>query len=79
MYHCDSPHTDIGGDVLVLWSDAEWRCEVHTGFGSAHLKVYKGDTLVTAEAAVAGRMAHYRAESLHQRVLRGDLRTPETV
>jgi hypothetical protein len=70
---CRKSH-NMGRDVLVLWSDGDWRCEVHTGFGSARLEVYNAGQLVTAEATVAGRMATYRAEILRQRVLRGDLR-----
>ena len=52
-------------DVLVLWTDGDWRCELHQGLGdAARLEVYKGDQLITAEASIVGRMAHYRAEIL---------------
>ena len=55
-----------------------WRCELNPGIaGIERLEVFCDETLVTAEATVAGRLAEYRAEILRQRVLRGDLRAPE--
>jgi hypothetical protein len=63
-------------DVLVIWNEGEWRCEVHTNGipGEGHFLVYRGDHVVTAEAVHMGTAAYTRAEILRQRVLRGDLR-----
>jgi len=62
-------------DVLILWNEGDWRCEVHTGSmpGQGSFLVYRGDSVVTAELVHLGAMAYARAEILRQRVLRGDL------
>ena len=64
-------------DVVVLWNEGEWRCEIHTGAlpGAGSFLVYRGDAVVTAESVHTGAMAYARAEILRQRVLRGDLHT----
>jgi hypothetical protein len=63
-------------DVLVLWTEGDWRCEFHTSMvpGEGRLLVYRGETAVTAESVHMGAPAYARAEVLRQRVLRGDLR-----
>ena len=63
-------------DVLVLWNEGDWRCEIHTGRipGEGSFLVYCGDDVVTAESVSLGAAAYSRAEILRQRVLRGDLR-----
>ena len=63
-------------DVVILWNEGNWRCEIHTGDrGMGRFLVYCGDTVVTAESVLMGAAAYARAEILRQRVLRGDLRT----
>jgi hypothetical protein len=63
-------------DVLVLWHEGEWRCEIHTGRrpGAGSFLIYWRDRVVTAESVPLGAAAYSRAEILRQRVLRGDLR-----
>jgi hypothetical protein len=63
-------------DVLILWTEGKWRCEIHTGRtpGEGSFLVYCGDVVVTAEAVPLGAAAYARADILRQRVLRGDLR-----
>ena len=61
-------------DVLILWNEGDWRCEIHTGdLGVGRFLVYCGDSVVTAESVHMGAAAYARAEILRQRVLRGDL------
>ena len=58
-----------------MWRENDWRCEFHPGFGgSSRLAIYRGEDVVAAEQAGAGKPAYHRAEVLRQRVLRGDLR-----
>jgi hypothetical protein len=63
-------------DVVVLWNEGDWRCEIHTGGmpGEGSFLVYCGDDVVTSESVALGTAAYLRAEILRQRVLRGDLR-----
>lgn len=63
-------------DVLVLWNEGEWRCEVHTSGipGEGRFLVYCGESVITAEQVHMGTAAYARAEILRLRVLRGDLR-----
>jgi hypothetical protein len=53
-------------DVVVLWSEGNWRCEIHTGRmpGAGSFIVYRGDDVVTAESVNTGAMAYARAEVL---------------
>ena len=62
-------------DVLILWNEGDWRCEIHTGryAGEGSFLVYRGDSVITAESVHLGAAAYARAEILRQRVLRGDL------
>ena len=62
-------------DVLILWNEHDWRCEIHTGAipGEGCFLVYRGDAVVTAESVHLGTAAYARAEVLRQRVLRGDI------
>ena len=62
-------------DVLILWHEHDWRCEMHTGRipGEGCFLLYRGDSIVTAEAVPLGATAYARAEILRQRVLRGDI------
>ena len=64
-------------DVLILWNEGDWRCEVHTGGfpGEGSFLVYRGNSIVTAQSVHLGTAVYARAEILRQRVLRGDLRT----
>ena len=64
-------------DVVTLWNEGDWRCEIHTGGcpGEGSFLVYRGDSIVTAESVHMGVAAYTRAEILRQRVLRGDLRS----
>ena len=64
-------------DVVTLWNEGAWRCEIHTGEvpGQGSFLIYCGDAVVTAESVPLGTAAYTRAEILRQRVLRGDLRT----
>ena len=63
-------------DVVTLWKEGDWRCEIHTGTfpGEGSFLVYRGESIVTAESVHMGVAAYTRAEILRQRVLRGDLR-----
>jgi hypothetical protein len=62
-------------ETVVLWTDGEWRCDYHPGYGGAgRLEVYRADQLVTVEGALSISLAQHRGEVLRQRVLRGDLR-----
>ena len=63
-------------DIVILWTEGDWRCEIHTGAipGEGRFLVYCGDSVVTAEAVHLGAAAYARAEILRQRVLRGDMR-----
>ena len=63
-------------DVLLLWNEGDWRCEVHTGGtpGEGCFLVYCGESVITAEQVHMGAAAYTRAEILRLRVLRGDLR-----
>ena len=63
-------------DVLVVWTEGDWRCDLHTGGipGEGRLVVYRGETVVTAVSVPIGTAAYIRAEILRQRVLRGNLR-----
>ena len=61
-------------DVLILWNEGKWRCEIHTGdLGVGRFLVYCGDCVVTAESVNMDAAAYARAEILRQHVLRGDL------
>jgi hypothetical protein len=62
-------------DVLILWNEGDWRCEMHSGRipGEGSFLVYCGDSVVTAEAVALGAAAYARGEILRQRVLRGDM------
>ena len=61
-------------DVLILWNEGDWRCEIHAGdLGVGRFLVYCGDSVVTAESVNMGTAAYARAETLRQRILRGDL------
>jgi hypothetical protein len=73
-----SRHTAIR-DVLVVWTEGYWRCELQTGGirDEGRILVYLGERIVTAESVHLGAAAYSRAEILHQRLLRGDLRAPE--
>jgi hypothetical protein len=65
-------------DVVVLWREHDWRCEVHAGIaGASRLVVYLGEQPVVAETMPAGATAHHRAEVLRHRVRRGDLRASD--
>ena len=60
--------------VQVLWSESGWRCVYHPGFaGQGRLEVYRGESLVSAEATPSGLAATQRGEVLRHRVIRGDL------
>ena len=63
-------------DVLVLWNEGDWRCEIHTSAmpGEGGLLVYCRNSVVTAEAVHLGAAAYTRGEILRQRVLLGHLR-----
>jgi hypothetical protein len=64
-------------NVIVLWRENDWRCELHSGTpGSCRLLVYRDDVVACAEAIVLGHTAHVRAEVLRRRVLRGNLSMP---
>ena len=56
-------------DVLILWNEGDWRCEVHTGGfpGEGSFLVYRGNSIVTAESVHLGTAAYARAEILRQR------------
>lgn len=62
-------------DVLVVWTEGEWRCELHPGGipDQGRLLLYHGETVVTAESVFLDTAAYIRAEILRKRVLRGDL------
>jgi hypothetical protein len=62
-------------DVLILWNEGNWRCEMHTSGipGEGRFLVYYGDSVVTAEAVHLGAAAYARGEVLRQRVVRGDM------
>lgn len=61
--------------TLVLWTEGNWRCEYHPGFGGdGRLEVYQDHILVAAESTPVGEAAAQRSEVLRHRVLRGDLR-----
>ena len=67
----------VSGQLLWMEKD-DWRCELRVGpAGTNRLEVYKGERLVTTEATAPGGLASYRSEFLRQRVLRGDLRSPD--
>ena len=63
-------------DVLIVWTEGDWRCELHTSDipGEGRLLVYRGETVATAESVPIGSGAYIRAEILRKRVLRGNLR-----
>ena len=64
-------------NVIVLWREHDWRCELHSGTsGSCRLLVYRGDVVACAEAIVSGHTAYIRAEVLRRRVLHGNLSVP---
>jgi len=59
--------------TLVLWTEGEWRCEYHPGFGGeGRLEVYRGTVLVTAEATPVGPAALERSEALRRGIARPD-------
>ena len=49
-------------DVLVVWTEGDWRCELHTSEipGEGRLLVSRGGTVVTAESVPMGTAAHTR-------------------
>ena len=53
---------------MVLWTEGDWRCELHTGDNSdvRRLLVYRGDIIVTVEPVSTGASAYARAEILRQ-------------
>ena len=62
-------------DLVVLWTDGDWRCEFHRGVdGDGFLAIFHGERIVAAERTPSETVATLRAELLHQRVLRGDLK-----
>ena len=63
-------------DVVILWTEGDWRCECHTGDvpGQGCFLVYCGESVVSAESVHMGAAAYVRAEILRQRVVRGDMR-----
>ena len=71
-----APFHDMAQDVLIVWTEGDWRCELHTGDipDEGSLVVYRGETVATAESVPLGSAAYIRAEILRQRVLRGNLR-----
>jgi hypothetical protein len=63
--------------TLVLWTEGDWRCEYHPGFGGqGRLEVFRGAALVAAESTPVGESATQRSEAFRQRVIRGDLGRP---
>jgi hypothetical protein len=61
--------------VLVLWTEADWRCEFRARAGAdGRLDVYQADQLVVSENTLSAQIGKQRGEVLRQRVLRGDLR-----
>ena len=63
----------------ILWTEGLWHCVLQTGGvpGEGRLLVYRGGSVVTAESVHVGAATYVRADVLHQRVLRGDLRASE--
>jgi hypothetical protein len=62
-------------EIVVLWTEADWRCEFHARGGvEGRIDVYRAGQLVTSENTLSAQIAEQRAEVLRQRVLRGDLR-----
>jgi hypothetical protein len=57
-------------NVLVLWTESDWRCELHLGGapGVGRLLVYRGEIIVTAESVPIGADAYARAELLWQMI-----------
>ena len=43
-------------DVLILWNEGDWRCEVHTGGfpGEGSFLVYRGDSIVNRRISLPG-------------------------
>ena len=43
-------------DVLIVWTEGDWRCELHTSDipGEGRLLVYRGETVATAESVPMG-------------------------
>jgi hypothetical protein len=60
--------------VLVLWTEAGWRCEFHARGIEGRLDVYLADQLIASENTLSAHIAAHRGEVLRQRVMRGDLR-----
>lgn len=51
--------------ILILWSEGDWRCELHPAAGAAaSLKVFQGDHLIVIEPTIVGPLAFRRAEIL---------------
>jgi hypothetical protein len=66
-------------DILILWHEGEWRCEMHTNGtpGIGRFLLYCGEDVVTSEPVHLGAAAVARSAILRQRVLRGDIRPTE--
>ena len=56
-------------DVHLVWSDRDWRCELHSADGHGRLKIFRGPKLVVLEPTPVGEGALARAEALRQILL----------
>ena len=56
-------------DVLILWNESNWRCEMHTeGIPSqGRFVVYRDDSSSPPKGVHLGAAAYARAEILRQR------------
>jgi hypothetical protein len=64
----------VSDQVLIIWSEGEWRCELHpAAAGEARLKIFRGEKLIEVEQTFVGRLAYARAEILRQHALLGNL------
>ena len=51
--------------VLLLWSQGDWRCELHPVVSErAWLKIYQGEKLIAIELVFVGESASRRADLL---------------
>ena len=51
--------------ILILWSEGGWRCELYPAAGgAAWLKVFQGEHLIVVESTFVGTLAFNRAEIL---------------
>ena len=56
--------------VHVLWSDRDWRCELHSvATGLGRLKIFRGDALMVLEPTPLDERAFTRAEILKRGLL----------